>query len=1013
MDLGLEPIIQLFSAFSNPNNEIRAKAEECYMQLENSCLEKMVAIIIKIIESNYSETITFQALIRLEKILLKTAAESLTNEITEIISKFLLFYLQQSNASMIDNYVLSMIQSYSLLLFDAKKQWDGLIPFFINLLNIKPLISMEALTHFVSYIPDPVIPQILINVLNFQPNNPLFVQSVTTSLVLIKNGIIDNDFIMNLHNFLLMIPDNQLKIPVKTLKSAFRTDHVPFLPNLSNILLYFLTIISNSNHDELSRVLCLNVFSKMIIDSAECRRIMLNEAQIVIERFALCFSDPHQFPLIYKDAKKELKSILDCALDDIDIFDPYVKRMGLSDNLYISSIFLKHVDSEETLHFVFNNINSPDEYIRKNCFSILYHYIIQNPKCDEDVLNLIMSVLVFHINHCNFSNIIKIFMFFNEDITKHDALQLCIPPVVTLLQNNVYDLNLLVIASILCKYFPNLEGMANTALTLLNISKNILHTSDPDDNEINTKILLVISNILSEMNKNDTIQYLTQIMPLILISIDRISCPSMIKIIEQCPDEFVHFVPTTMKTLFNFTKRGIDVNVKSCDSKSQQEDDSFAVFEVDQKRVYIFDKNQFIWLNQVFEVFRFFLHQFTPLMLETEIFDQLIRTMLCFINFPYNDDLHNTVLNYFGEFQETLIFTNESMQKPFSDLFLIKLIDGISKEYSIENMNMYLSLIHGLSKITSNAEHLLHIYNLIPKLFNHILQMLHNYKNEDKYIDGMEVEYISQMFPLLNQLFDDCCENDITSALNIFQQIISIVPHFNIKVFLDSPNQRNNGEGTILHVTKLNDIFCEFMVQIWTDFYVYAPNDIGIEQHRNNLINDLLVLYQSPNKHLRKLSIQCITVICKERLPESIPQLITEYEKILSNDEEIRRVKESVVVNYGALLQKCDLNLFNQKIMIFLNMQPILEKSSYICDYCICLIDIIKHLVELNVENKEMFNTFQEIIINYFNMSVFNNLDIRNIVDAIETNPLPQLQPLIQYIMSRFSGAMEEEETED
>ena len=1004
-----EFLASLINLFSNPNNEVRQNAEQTYFLLETQYPNQVILILFHLIESQISDLIVHHCFIRIKQLVFNYFNNKIDIKIDEVI-KFLMKYLARKDGDGIfDNYVSSILTNIYFKIINNKMQMNDMITFFIEIYKIKPVISLGGLTEIFNIAPSSELAEFISNNVNFNIGNDLYVQSILSYLCLIKNGINPQDFIMNLHNILQNVPDDKLKEPINNFVFVFNKYHNPFLPNLSNIVLFFLKTLEDPQHDEMTRILCISSFTSLVEESNECRRIMLNEPSFTMKAFADALSDPINFPDLYIETKKSLKAILNASLDDVNVFDPYIKNFGLNDNLYISSVFLYHIDSPEIFINVFNNIFSNDPFIRQNMFRILKKILIRNEQyLNDEISSKIIEVIVQYLKIGNYSDIFNIFDIISQKKSDFSQnLQYCISPVVQLLHSGHHDLKLLIIASTLYKLFPDIDEMKDTAFNLLIFSKKLMYNLDDNDDDNFIQLFNIFFNSTIYMNPENIIIQLQDVMPLALKSINRLSSNPMLQFIELLSDSFIVFIPDILNVIFKITYKEINFEVVS-QNETNQEDNStyYVMIEKDTNdgcsHALAFETSQFqeitsmlYLLTNLFQTFPIFFFS------HPDVFRAFIDISKLYLNYPYDETIRNNGIILFNTFLEEFKFNSElHLVCNINQEFFEIISKGILMETDFENFLAYSTSLEYLTSYCcefddnetflqnekSKEVYFWKYIQLIPNIFQNFVTLLDDIIKEDKYYDGVDLEFSFQFFENLISIFKRGFKNDYMKAIQLFEHIITIVPYFN-----------NDG---------LFDPIKIFLMGVWTIFYAFSPEqileDFNLSQNNqllkhlnvNQVINDLINQYKSQNPLVRKYSVKYAGKLCLLKQPQLIPVIIPELEKIIMNDDN-EGVKNQAIFQFSRL-SFTNNELLKQNALKIIQMNSYMEKSyedhRIILKYCDFLLELFTFLNENNTQrSSQFFQMLNEALASIIESKILDEDEKNTILQTIKENHLGYL----------------------
>ncbi|KAK8891359.1 hypothetical protein M9Y10_028567 [Tritrichomonas musculus] len=134
-----DEILSILNAFLSTDNHIRSEAESLYTQLENSNPEKMVNCLFKIIDSKKNTYELLLSLIKLSRFIEDSATNTCdyisASCLKRIQEKYLFLLGDGSCATVIRNYILSVIEDFIFITDGSENEWPELVPFFLSHLS--------------------------------------------------------------------------------------------------------------------------------------------------------------------------------------------------------------------------------------------------------------------------------------------------------------------------------------------------------------------------------------------------------------------------------------------------------------------------------------------------------------------------------------------------------------------------------------------------------------------------------------------------------------------------------------------------------------------------------------------------------------------------------------------------------------------------------------------------------------------------------------------------------------
>lgn len=930
MNQDVQNIVKLLENFTSMDDEIRSESEMLYNEFEEHSPENAIQTLFQIISGNISFKSSLQALIRLRLFLQSSVSStpSIPLEVANEIKCFLIEFVNNSDNIKLEKYSMSSIISFYFKTSKIKEMWDGFFQFLIDLYAKEPLISLHSLTEIYDYYKIQELAPHIYDFMNFDQDAQLLAQSLTSGLILIKNKFLfDNydEFIKNLSNIFLSIPDEYLSEPIETFCITFKDFYDPFLSTLSDIFKYFLDTIADIDRLQSARVQCMFTTTDLALNSNEFRSIILQNPYDVMTAIAVAVSDPYQFEDIYKEAKKSLKYLLDASLSDIEVFDESLKDFGKSDNIYVQSIFLYHIYSDFSLDFAYENIFHDEQIIRHNSMRIIirifnktYEMCALNPK--ENILlserddSKIVDIFVEYLKQSNFE-IYKLFKTWCE-CGGSDSLYKCVDPIIDLLNSNNCDEKVLIMASLLCNCYPEAQELQEVGSELLEFAKNSF--SEQADNEV---YLEIVKNLLPFLDSERRKLYLNEILPFVFNSVALTVSNIFNEIIEKMRMDFVPYIADYFNVLFkyaatNYTKLLHPADVS--DNPNAKASDFLIVFNDSDLRN----------LQQMMQSLLMMIRKFPEICRFNDFFPKIIDILKVYLVFPYDDEVQNEAILLCADFIDTYHDDDEIDVI----LELIGSIDSaIDLTYDFTHLSTLSTILYNITKY-ANTDYIQYLNKLVPFVFKKVYETIQSFYEEDKYFDGMEIEYIDEALHSLSDSYESMFDIDPNCAVSQFQQITSILPYFNF------PN--------------LDDNIKEFISIIWVDFLSFAPSN-ELPESPPDILNDLFEFYHNcSDDHIRCRIIYEIETIAFNYIPQSSLFVLSEFENIIENEDEDLDVKRAVAIEYAKLITKCDDENFILKIDNILRLIDLFEPGTEdIGKFCSSLIFIVKFAIEKNFDN--------------------------------------------------------------
>lgn len=956
MDNDLNQIIHLLESFTSENNEKRFESEQQYQYLEQSSPETVISILFRIIDSNISINSSQQALIRLHFFLksMSSSTPRISIDVANSIKKFLLDFIVKTTDSNLANHAFFIVLDYFIRSPSDEKALNEFAQYLIDLYKVQPLISLSSLTLLFDTYPNLELVNHICSFMNLNPESELlFYQSIISGLTLIKHDInFENrdKFISNLPAMFSSIPDVALSKPLNAFDCAFLINRAPFLPCISDLFLFILNAANNPEHEEGIRVQCFNMFNNFASKSKEFRDLAISNPKILLGTIANSISQPHQYEDIYKEGKKCLKYILLVLADQTDVFNNYIKELGMSDNIYIQSVFLFYIPSNFSLDFAFKNIYHVDSIVRKNCLKIIIRSITKGYEyklASEDGKSLrdlieekVVDIFVHYLNNQNFE-IFKLFVNWCE-CNGSQSFYKCIGPVIALLNNNCDNEKLLIMASLLCKIYYNYPEMETVTLNLLGLAKNGI--VEQPENEI---FVHIVGNLISLLNRESKIAYLNEILPGLFNSITLAVSLPFVSIIEEIKEDFIPFLQAYLEILFNLDEK---VNIEKITSHQIELSDS--------------DLQNLSYMLQSFtSIITIF--GLSDIQNNENIYNKIIMIIIKYFSFPINEIQYDSIDLYARFIQIFDTPTNDVIL-----YFIEPVYNMIKNTTDIESLCILASTSYSM---TSKNKYAKYIANLVSLIFQQIMKVIQKVLKEDGYFDGYDEDIINQTLQNLFDSYEELFDLDDDLAILTFYKITKIVPYFTLP-----------GIGQAIKI---------FIASVWTDFLSFADPKY-LPAQRPNILNDLFQFYSiSDDITIKKRIVDLIGILVFNYSPDLSSSILIEFEKIIGNENEDCLVKQNAVFQYANLLLKCDQETYDSKVPNFLNMVSLFYSNP---DNLGCYCD---KLIVLDKRSNGSLGA-QNIIPAFVEQELLDEDDINCIIEEI--GDFQPFQPLAQFLESKL-----------
>lgn len=378
-----EDVISVIQQFQAPNDQTIRQAEEQFEMLEFSSPDKMVMILISIIQSNINTNLSFGALIKLGYYI------SQLSELKNLhIAKETLDYLHQQTLDILINpniainvreYIMDKItHSFLTKLSNFDEFWPELIPFLFELLETPYRylsLNFFRIAYF-AFFPNDQMCYKVVNYIQLESDDPIIRAASIDYLVFFLNKYPSHgNMVEILPKLIENLPYDLFSQCIKNYMDVLLRNNPKVCENIHiQMINILLDSISNRTIPELYRVSSIFYLISYIYISESTAKFVLNSCVPILEIISDCLSRPDSEPDVYYEAHSFLEYL--SFYDDREITDIFVQKTS-NDNLYIASSFMRYLNTtkffDSAMHFAFCD----DMYLRENGLTLLNNMIIE------------------------------------------------------------------------------------------------------------------------------------------------------------------------------------------------------------------------------------------------------------------------------------------------------------------------------------------------------------------------------------------------------------------------------------------------------------------------------------------------------------------------------------------------------------------------------------------------------------------------------------------------------------
>ena len=303
----------LLVSFTNPNNDVRAMAEVEYLKLEQSSRQDVVTCLFDICESLPSQTVQFQAILRLISIFRKNDGD---HEQQAMIGMRLLQLLMETSVpherkQMIVSTVCDCLPA---MVAGERAAIPDLDSFFLRLAHVNFSLAVPFFAGWYGIHKNDAIYDSVAEIFRGRERNEPREMEMMMLMSMIRcqvHGRFTMDGMGEVLDGMMRLPDENFHGLLLNLENMFCGHHKDFdVGVLEKMLVMLIMSARNERRNELIRVQCLDAFGEFVLRSHNCKQIILSNHEEVMTAIAMCVSECDRYEDLYMEAKSLLHRVI-------------------------------------------------------------------------------------------------------------------------------------------------------------------------------------------------------------------------------------------------------------------------------------------------------------------------------------------------------------------------------------------------------------------------------------------------------------------------------------------------------------------------------------------------------------------------------------------------------------------------------------------------------------------------------------------------------------------------------
>ena len=366
----------LLVSFTNPNNDVRAMAEAEYLTLEQSSRQEVVTCLLDICGSAPSQTVQFQAILRLIAIFRKNDGD---HEQQAMIGMRLLQLLTEPSVpderkQMIVSTVCDCLPA---MVAGERAAIPDLDSFFLRLAHVNFSLAVPFFAGWYGIHKNDAIYDSVAEIFRGRERNEPREMEMMMLMSMIRcqvHGRFTMDGMGEVLDGMVQLPDENFHGLLLNLENMFCGHHKDFdVGVLEKMLVMLIMSARNERRNELIRVQCLDAFGEFVLRSHNCKQIILSNHEEVMTAIAMCVSECDRYEDLYMEAKSLLHRVIRTTVGEGErrVYEGDMKRLiaEWKQNPYVCSTLGKFLYDMHIWPMVLELARVDEEHVRSNCIS--------------------------------------------------------------------------------------------------------------------------------------------------------------------------------------------------------------------------------------------------------------------------------------------------------------------------------------------------------------------------------------------------------------------------------------------------------------------------------------------------------------------------------------------------------------------------------------------------------------------------------------------------------------------
>ena len=986
----LNTLNEILIAFSQPDNEIRAKAEEAFFNFLENDPNMVINSLFMIIENTQNTIIRMHGLINCQHFLFKERTRSsrlLTLETYQSITKYITQFLQSKGFSEIELNYIFMIVDCLIPIIIIPGHWPQIFEIMWNLLSTSRCHS--AITFFSHYIsmfnletvgsisPDVLerLPQ-LIMLDSPDPKVRIASISLTFNLMQFKSQLFD---LLNvIPQVIGNLPDNDIDIAISQCVSVFQSNYSILGPYLDGFISAFIQIAMNDQHNESARISSIEAIEKMISRSPQVIRFLNENSGPLLQMFVNCFSNAQEFEGTYNSSILLFEKYIDNSPEAKKEFLANIAPNEQALSPLALSTFYKYLPAVQNINKVIQLAGFSDRIVSQNAFDTIDELLHNNYQKlvtkNPGIIQTLLNVLFEFINNNHFEAIEPLARLAESLVDYNKSvLQQIAPNLLSIINKVVNPASIRCIAAI-ASAFPN--EISSNAINYATIAmKVVIDGTDPDSCYA---LMIAISTFAKCMPQNHLEEFVVNLMQYVNQNLEASMFLGIRIIAQQIGQHFSQFLPNIIPYLISTANQEIEkiVETSKIDNIQSTNDNEYSVTYLPGNTQMAFRNEQFAEISSALDSLADYAiavgPQYEP------FYKQTLETAQYAINIVFDEQIRISAINLLSQLSKC---------NPNDSISIFTVILQSILNNAEPSVNVQKEMVCALERIiksdnSPNDVRLSYLHHL-PTMLELTLKNIRECIKDDEF-EGVE---------------DDNYLNLLWSFALALKFLYPILPNETGASFIELSKKLNSFQDE--PVLLIN----QFSMAIWSDFLIDGPENYFVQC--NSMLPQILLMIDSPDKDLRRMALFATGRVFN-RVNMSAQDIDNILNKLYSavntkqaqEDESLYEGNDNALSSYAILLKKrISMGNSSQYISQYISMFPAeddLDEAKIAYEF---LFDLFWE-ASTNQEITQFAQQIFECLLEGLQIEVVNQLIKKIIETKLQSNSnVPQhVQQLISFI---------------